>query len=126
MNSFFTRKYVVQGIFIAIAFTILARLFYIQVIDNSYLLSSNNNVLRKLVIYPARGVILDRNGEVLVQNEPVYDMMVIPNEVKDLDTALFLQLVDIDKEGFEKRMEAAKRHSRFRASIFEKQISAKN
>lgn len=126
MNSFFTRKYVVQGIFIAIAFTILARLFYIQVIDNSYLLSSNNNVLRKLVIYPARGVILDRNGEVLVQNEPVYDMMVIPNEVKDLDTALFLQLVDIDKQGFEKRMEAAKRHSRFRASIFEKQISAKN
>lgn len=126
MNSFFTRKYVIQGIFLAIALIIVTRLFYIQVVDNSYLLSANNNVLRKLVIYPARGVILDRNEKVLVQNVPVYDLLVLPNEIHDLDTNLFCQLVDIDVEGFKKRVESAKKYSRYRASIFEKQISAQN
>lgn len=126
MNSFFTRKYIVQGIFIAVALIIVTRLFYLQLIDDSYLLSANNNVLRKTIIYPARGVILDRHGEVLVQNEPVYDLLVTPMEVQELDTALFCELIDIDREGFERRMEAARKHSRFRASIFEKQISARN
>lgn len=126
MNSFFTRKYVIQGIFIGVALIIVARLFYLQIIDDSYLLSANNNVLRKTVIYPARGVILDRNGEVLVQNEPVYDILVTPIEVKELDTALFCELIEIDQEGFEKRMQTAIKHSRYRASIFEKQVSAVN
>src|SRR5690606_16871934 len=126
MNSFFTRKYIVQGIFIAVALIIVTRLFYLQLIDDSYLLSANNNVLRKTIIYPARGMILDRHGEVLVQNEPVYDLLVTPMEVQELDTALFCELIDIDREGFERRMEAAQKHSRFRASIFEKQISARN
>ncbi len=73
MNSFFPRRFVVQGIFIGIALILLMRLYYIQVIDKSYYLSANNNVLRKIIIYPARGVILDRKGKILVQNEPVYD-----------------------------------------------------
>lgn len=126
MNSFFTRKYVIQGIFIAVALIIVARLFYLQLIDDSYLLSANNNVLRKTIIYPARGVILDRHGEVLVQNEPVYDLLVIPNEVHEMDTALFCELIEIDRDGFERRLETARKHSRFRASIFEKQVSARN
>jgi penicillin-binding protein 2 len=124
MNSFFTRKYIVQGIFIGVALLLIARLFHLQLIDKSYLLSANNNVLRKMVIFPARGVILDRNEKVLVQNEPVYDLLVTPIEVKDLDTALFCELVGVDFEGFKKRMDAATKHSRYRASIFEKQIPA--
>jgi len=124
MNSFFARKYVIQGIFIAVAAIIAARLFYLQVIDKSYLLSANNNVLRKVVIYPARGVILDRNGKVLVQNEPVYDLLVTPREVKDIDTALLCQLIGIDKEGFKRRMTAARNYSPYKASQFEKQIPA--
>lgn len=124
MNGFFERKYIIQGIFIAVAAIIAARLSYLQLIDNSYLLSANNNVLRKMVIYPARGVILDRNGKVLVQNEPVYDLLVTPREVKDIDTALLCELVGIDKEGFERRMTAARNHSPYKASQFEKQIPA--
>lgn len=123
-NSFFARKYVIQGIFIAVAAIIAARLFYLQLIDKSYLLSANNNVLRKVVIYPARGVILDRNGQVLVQNEPVYDLLVTPQEVKDLDTNLLCELIGIDKEGFEKRMTTARNYSPYKASQFEKQIPA--
>ena len=124
MNAFFERKYIIQGIFIAVAIVIAARLFYLQLIDDSYLLSANNNVLRKMVVYPARGVILDRNGEVLVQNEPVYDLLVTPREVTDLDTALLCELVGIDKEGFEKRMKTARDYSPYKASQFEKQIPA--
>lgn len=124
MNSYFARKYIIQGIIIAAAAVILLRLFYIQVIDDSYYLSAENNVLRKIVIYPARGVILDRNSEVLVQNEPVYDLMVTPREVKEMDTTLFCELVGIDKEGFDKRFLKAKNYSPYKASIFEKQLSA--
>lgn len=124
MNSFFARKYVIQGIFIAVALIIITRLFYLQVIDKSYLLSANNNVLRKVIVYPARGVILDRNGEVLVQNEPVYDLLITPREAKEIDTALLCQLIDIDLVGFKSRMAKAKAHSPYRASIFEKQLSS--
>ena len=123
-NSFFNRKYVIQGIFIAIALVIVARLFYMQIIDDKYLLSANNNVMRKEIIYPARGVILDRNGKVLVQNEPVYDLLVTPREVKDIDTLQLCELIGIDKEDFDKRMKKAKAHSPFRASIFLKQMSS--
>ncbi|GHE30833.1 penicillin-binding protein 2 [Sphingobacterium griseoflavum] len=124
MNSFFARKFVIQGIFITVAIVIVIRLFYIQIIDESYLLSANNNVLRKVVVYPARGVIFDRHGKVLVQNEPVYDLMVTPREAKDIDTALLCQLIDIDVPGYKTRMDKARDHSPYRASIFEKQLSA--
>lgn len=125
MNNFFERKYVIQGIFIAIALALIARLFYLQVIDKSYILSANNNVLRKVIVYPARGVILDRKGKVLVQNEPVYDLLVTPREVKNIDTLLLCQLLDIDKEEFDKRIKKARDHSSYRASAFEKMIDVK-
>jgi penicillin-binding protein 2 len=123
MNSFFARKFVVQGIFIAIAVILLARLFYIQVVSDEYILSAENNVIRRLPIYPARGVILDRKEKILVQNEPVYDLMVIPREVKPFDTLKFCQLVGIDKAGFDRRFKKAKSYSPYKASIFEKQLS---
>ncbi len=124
MNSFFARKFVIQGIFLAVAIILLARIFYIQVIDDKYLLSAQNNVIRKLIIYPARGVITDRNGKVLVQNEPVYDLLVVPREVKPFDTIAFCQLIGIDKARFDKQFKKAKTYSPYKSSIFEKQLSA--
>ncbi|WP_036677938.1 penicillin-binding protein 2 [Daejeonella oryzae] len=124
MNRFFARKFVIQGIFIAIAIILLARIFYIQVISDQYFLSANNNVLRKILIYPARGIILDRNEQILVQNEPVYDLMVIPREVQPFDTLLFCSLIGIDKAGFDKRFKKSTNYSPYKASIFEKQLSA--
>ena len=124
MNSFFARKFVIQGIFITIAVILLIRLFYIQILDKNYYLSANYNAIRQIKIYPARGVILDRNNEILVQNEPVYDIMVIPNDVKPFDTLEFCRLLSIDKEGFKSRFKKAKNYSPYKASIFEKQLSA--
>jgi penicillin-binding protein 2 len=123
MNSFFARKFVVQGIFIALTITLLIRLFYIQVISDEYILSAENNVIKRLFIYPARGLILDRNEHILVQNEPVYDLMVIPLEVKPFDTIEFCNLIGIDKKGFDRRFKKAKSYSPYKASIFEKQLS---
>ena len=124
MNIFFVRKIVIQAIFIGVAVILLMRLFYIQVIDKSYFLSAENNVLRKVIIYPARGVILDRKGKVLVQNKPVYDVMVTPREVKPFDTLEFCHLIGIAKEDFYKRFNKAKTYSPYRPSIFVKQLSA--
>jgi penicillin-binding protein 2 len=123
MNSFFARKFVVQGIFITITIILLVRLFYIQLISDEYILSAENNVIRRLPIYPARGVILDRNEHILVQNEPVYDLMVIPREVKPFDTIEFCNLIGIDKKGFDRRFKKANSYSPYKASIFEKQLS---
>ena len=123
MNSFFARKFVVQGIFIVLTAVLIARLFYIQVISDEYILSAENNVIRRLPIYPARGVILDRYEKILVQNEPVYDLMIIPREVKAFDTLEFCKLIGIDKAGFDKRFKKARTYSPYKASIFEKQLS---
>ena len=123
MNNYFERRYVITGIFITIAVILLARLFYIQLIDDRYALLAKYNVQRKIIDFPARGVILDRNEQPLVQNVQVYDIMVTPKEVVPFDTLELCRLIGIDKAGFDKRLEKARKYSPYRASIFEKQIS---
>jgi penicillin-binding protein 2 len=117
------RKIVIITTFLVIGFIYLIRLFYIQVIDRSYTLSANNNVLRYVTQFPARGLIYDRNGKLLVYNEAVYDLMVIPRQVKDIDTAEVCRLLGITTDGFNDRMKRAKEYSPILASAFEKQIS---
>jgi penicillin-binding protein 2 len=124
MNSFFERRYIIAGIFIAIILILLARLFYIQIVDPKYAIYASNNVRHQIIQYPARGPILDRNGKVLVQNEPFYDIMVTPIDVKAFDTAEFCKLLGIDKDGFNKRWEKASKHSLRQSSVFEKQLTA--
>lgn len=124
MNSFFERRYVIAGIFIAIIIVLLARLFYIQIIDDKYAIYANNNVRRQIIQYPARGPILDRNGKVLVQNVPFYDIMVTPSQVKPFDTVEFCKLLGIDRAGFDKRWTKAWKYSPNIGSPFEKQLTA--
>jgi penicillin-binding protein 2 len=115
-------RIVIAGIFTAVLFIYLIRLFYVQVLNEQYKLSANNNVIRYVTEYPARGLIYDRRGELIVYNEAVYDLMVIPRQVKSLDTAEFCRLTDVSKEEFIRRMQKAKKYSRFKSSVFEKQI----
>ncbi len=126
MNNYFKRKYAIQFIFLLSALIIVARLFYMQILDRSYLVAARNNVLRTEMIYPARGMIYDRNGRPLVQNRIVYDLMVTPKETCEMDTALFCDLLGIDSSGYKSRFEKAKRYSSYRASLFEGQLSARN
>lgn len=121
------RQYTIGLIFLVIGMIFLIRLFYIQVIDTHYKLDAENNVLRTVVKYPARGLIYDRNNELLVFNEAAYDLMIIPKQVPvDLDTAGFCELLEIEKEEFREKLDKAKKYSRYKASIFEKEISAKS
>jgi penicillin-binding protein 2 len=100
----------------------IARLFYIQVLDDSYKLSANNNVLRYVTEFPARGIIYDRKGRQMVTNEAAYDLMVVPRQVKDIDTLDLCNILDISRKDFIDRMQKVKSYSRYKPSIFEAQI----
>lgn len=125
-KDYSSRKNVIIGIFILVALMFVIRFFYLQVIDNSYKLSAENIVLRNVREYPPRGLIYDRNGKLLVFNEAAYDLMIIPNRVKNLDTSLFCELIDIDKQTFVKKINKAKHYSYYKPTTFLKQISKKD
>lgn len=125
MNLFFERRYIIQGSIILTAVIFILKLFYLQVINTSYVLSAENNVLRKIIVYPARGIIYDRHSRILVQNEPVYDLMVIPNQVKPFDTTELCRLIGIEKEILITKLKKIKQYSRVKTSLLEKQLSAR-
>jgi penicillin-binding protein 2 len=118
------QRLVILGIFTVVVIIFLIRLFYIQVIEESYTISANNNVLRYMIDYPARGMIYDRKGKTLAFNQTVYDLMVIPRQVKEMDTVEFCRLIDIPIEDFRDKIKKARQFSGVKASIFEKQLSA--
>ncbi|HKR03361.1 MAG TPA: penicillin-binding protein 2 [Bacteroidia bacterium] len=120
------QRWVILGIFTIVLLIYLMRLFYIQVIEESYKASAENNVLRYVTEYPARGLIYDRKGKLIVYNEAVYDLMVTPKQVKNLDTVEFCTLLGITKVDFIRKMIKARQFSPVKSSIFEKQISAEN
>ena len=121
------RKYLAYFSIIAISIIFIFRLFYLQVLDDSYRASPLNNAAIKIQYdYPQRGYIYDRNGVLLVANQPTYDIMVIPKDVKKLDTAEFCNLVQISKGDFIKTINRAKRYSTRIPSVFLAQLSKEN
>ncbi len=123
MDQLFNRKYIIQGLFVLIAFILLGKLFYMQILSDKYFLSANNNALRKIYIYPDRGIILDRNNNVLAQNQPTYDLLVTPNQVKPFDTLALCKIIGIDTVEFNKKFHKAIVQSRSQESVFQKLIS---
>lgn len=126
MRSFEIRRFILLAIFLVTGFIFLCRLFYIQVVDESYKLTARNQALRFVTQFPVRGWIYDRNKDFLVFNEAAYDLMVIPRRVKALDTLGFCKLIGITKDQFDEKIAKASEYSRYKASVFEKQISAES
>lgn len=120
------RKYSIVAFIILVGLLFIVRLFYLQVVDERYMLSAESNVLRKITRYPARGLIYDRNGELLVYNETAYDVMVIPRRVQAFDTLELAGLLDIDKEFVAEQLRKVKSYSYFKPSVFVRQISKKD
>lgn len=118
------RKWVIGAIFVVFIIIYIVRLFMVQVWDNKYRLSADSNSQRHEVQYPARGMIFDRNGKLLVHNQAAYDLMIIPRQVNDFDTTLFSELLNVDKQLIVKKIKKAKRYSTYKPSIFIKQVSA--
>src|ERR1035437_8350801 len=104
ISQFSDRKYVIIAIFSSIILIFLARLFYIQLIDDQYKLTARNQAFRYKTDYPARGNIFDRKGKRLVYNQAAYDLMVIPKEVKHLETTDFCVVLGINKKPFSRKM----------------------
>jgi penicillin-binding protein 2 len=125
MKDFYSnRRYVVKTLMIFAAFVLIIRLFVIQVVQDSYRLSADNNVLRYVTQYPARGLIFDRNGKLVVSNQAAYDLMVIPAQTSVFDTAGFCSVLGITSEFVVERIKAARSYSRRAPSVFLKQISS--
>ncbi|MEQ8521814.1 MAG: penicillin-binding protein 2 [Vicingaceae bacterium] len=115
MNS---RKYIIGGSMAFLGLIFVLRLFYVQVYTDKYKLDSRNNVLRYITDYPARGLIYDRNGELLVYNQAAYDLMIIPKQTTKLDTELFLELINLPKEEFIIRYDKARTYSSRKPTVF--------
>lgn len=117
------RQNVIILMFLIVGILYVFRLFYIQVIDDSWEISSRKNALRNKVQYPSRGLVYDRFGELLVYNEATYDLMVIPNQVVEMDTMELASLLDLTLDEVREKLRRARAYSPFASSIFEKQIS---
>ena len=129
-NSFETRKFVIGGVAIGIVVVYLIRLFTLQLWSDDYKKNADSNAFRKEIQYPSRGLILDRNGKLLVYNEPSYNIMVVMNDQRGVDTLDFCSTVGISKEDYIKRMETIKDrnknpgYSRYTPQLFMAQIPA--
>lgn len=124
MDQFILRKYIIGALVISVSFLYLGRLFHLQVIDKSYRVSAEDNTKRIITEYPARGLIYDRNGELLVYNQAAYDIKVIPERVQLTDTAEFCELLKITEDQFIRNYSVARNYSRYKASTFLSQVSA--
>ena len=117
------RKALLPALIIIASILLLIRLFFLQVIDDSFKLKSENNAIKIKYDYPERGYIYDRNGKLLVANQPSYDIMVIPREIKNIDTLEFCKLLNITKVDFSRIMDKAKIYSPRLPSIFLPQLN---
>ena len=104
----FKQRVIVIYLFTAlIGFTFLARLFVIQVVDDKYKTEADTRSIASIVEYPYRGLIHDRNNNLLVFNEPAFDLMVIKNQAKGIDTIAFCDMLGITKEEYIQKIRKA-------------------
>ena len=124
------RQYVIGGAAVLIILIYIVRLFTLQIMSDDSKKNADSNAFLKKIDFPARGVITDRNGKLMVYNQPSYDIMIVVNEAKDkLDTLDFCNTLGITQEDFNKRMAVIKDrsrnpgYSRFTQQLFMTQLS---
>lgn len=124
MNKYTHRKTVISAIIICVCCIYIIRLFYMQVIDDSFQVKAMLNSQRIATQYPARGLIFDRNHKLLVENQPAYDLMVVPKQVKQFDTLELIHILGIQKATLVKSLAKCRRYSPYKASVLISQITA--
>ncbi len=117
------KKVLLSSIIVIIGITFLGRLSYLQIFSFSPDQLLEDPAIKAIYDYPERGYIYDRNGKLLVGNDPAYDVMVIPREVKPLDTLEFCKLLGVDREKFVKSLRKARIYSPRLPSVFVPQLS---
>ncbi len=130
-DLFKNRYHVIRIIFIGFALIFITRLFYLQVISRKYVALAINNAIKEIDVYPTRGMIYDRNGELVVFNEAIYDLMVTPYETKKakgFDTLKLCELLGITRQDVLNRFEKMKKVKGYARipNAFAKQLSLKD
>jgi penicillin-binding protein 2 len=117
------RRWTIILIFISVGFVFIIRLFFLQVATDKWAAKAASITEKKIITYPARGLVYDRNNKLMVANKAIYDLMVVPSEVKkDIDKQAFCELVNISIEEFDTRFEKAKKYSPYKPSVLVSQI----
>lgn len=115
-----SRSYIIRLIFIVAFLIMLGQLFNLQIVSGKYQKLAQENAVFKKIVYPARGIVYDRKKKAIVNNVQMFDLMVTPSEVKNLDTAYLCQLLEMDTAEFRSRLlDAIVRNGRYRPSSFE-------
>ena len=120
------RKLVIGGFIMAIVIVYIVRLVQLQLMDNTYKASADNNAFMERVIYPSRGLIYDRNDSLIVYNSPEYDLMMTPKDVQEFDTIDFCNTLQISREEFDRRLQEMKKgrnYSSFTQQVFMNHLS---
>ncbi len=119
------KKHIIIAGIILVALIYIAQLFNLQILDDQYKINASNNAYRYDIRYPARGLILDRNGEILVGNETAYDIMITPYEVRELDTVELCSIFNLDIEDVRMKLKeyrANRRRIGYQSVPFVKQV----
>lgn len=118
------RKGLIAILVVIVSVCFIARLGYLQFFSDYSTFDLNKDMaIERVYDYPQRGLIYDRNGKLLVSNQSAYDVMIIPKQVKVLDTLEFCKLLNITKDDFIRKYQKAKRYSPLKPSIFQSQLS---
>lgn len=131
MENINRRTLVIGLIVLAIGIIFVIKLFILQVYDPSYKFSAVSNTRREIISFPARGLVYDRNGKLIVSNQADYDLMVVPRELKPMDSVTFCNSLEISIEELRALFDDMKgridnkKISRIKPSIFYRQLSAK-
>ena len=98
------RRFVIGGAVVLLVLIFIIRLFFLQVVDSDYKAWADSNAFLKKTLIPSRGIIYDRNGKLLVYNQPSYEVMLVMREIQPFDTLDFCNILGITKELFVKRI----------------------
>ncbi|MBL7750289.1 MAG: penicillin-binding protein 2 [Chitinophagaceae bacterium] len=120
-----SRSRIIRLIFLAVFIVITAQLFNLQVISGKYKKLADEQAILKKIVYPSRGIIYDRKGRAILNNIKMFDLMVTPAEVKNIDTLTLCRLLAIDTIEFKKRIKTSiDKNKSFRPSVFEPLLTA--
>lgn len=125
MDNPVVRTYLIGLLIVLFSGIYIYKLFQLQVMDDSYDVFASNNTLRYVTQYPARGLVYDRDGELLVYNQAAYDIMVIPKHLESFDTTEFCRILRIEREELEEGLEKARNYSSIKPSAVVKMIPAR-
>ena len=117
------RRIIIFLVFLAIGLIFIGKLFYLQMVDDTYEKAADNNAIRKIIQIPFRGEVYDRKGKLIVYNTPVYDLYVTPRKAVVKDTNRFCALFGVSKGYFDSTMRQARAYSRVKPSLFLKHLS---